>query len=1352
MNSSKLFKHVFLGFFIVSVTFTFFPIVFLNTTSQNEDIENQELSKNCQNSEYETGKLESSSPQDTITGTIEDREGKIYNSITTTNFNCYVNGEQPSLSDQPDIYIPDWELTYANMNFEDLKAINYTKDIETESSEFIYSSKFGPIYFYQKFSVRISQFVNNVSIFIQDINHPTEFTDENSWEVGIVNCTNDKIGTPNENETLGTLKKPHPTVYAAHWETFNFKDSGNGPTFLNISNTNWTIESGIKKYWFALKIKIPPDDTKTGGGPKFLYFSPDGENPNDKGEGDTFAVNPDFFTDKYYTNYVAENETLPDLGNYSYGNLTSFKYFDNDRYFVNSTYHVSLGLNIAIVEAKVYVEELEGYGVTFEDIADPTRRNEIDWWSQHYRYVNSINISFSANLSKNENFEYAYLLIENRTGGFEGLGLINQTNEDINTIFISDAWTKWYIINKYMNFSEGNSLTFRFQVYNDSTPNYFNMTINQLTVEIRELPRLNITVSYDPLIRETHYPNNVTVVNGTTSLSHNEAIESLNTIDEVRFEANASSNNASIEFEFNVLQGIDSSLFDVDDLQDWLFLQPNPIVPQIDIRITSNVSVVDSSNMSLSILEIYKGNNNVTHMSLEDNKSSWIAVDSRISNNSYAFSEETTNVTIIDPFATWTFMQLVNTSNNNLVRMRLRYVGNNTFEKFNITIDEFAFIIYVQNAISSDVTSKISFGLNSATLLPSDIIMQNFGSNISDNGYQRGLWSGVVSNGFPTQGSFSFNVSSIWPEITFNVVGTYLIEQDYNFEWEYELATSYEKVLWYVTGSFDFYDNNGQYNIPSTSRGFQVSVPNNWEMMELLNCTGTVCISDGGWSWTNYTSGMHDIINIYNISDGSWKAKFNSSISTMTISYNDTTNLKIDQEISESVLIPDYYGGDVRFEVLNSQEQVLYSDLTQLNASLSENSTSFSWNVFSTTQQPGVYYMKTYWSMYNDTHAFVSMTLREMNISLYPVKLEILNIDSYTNDTLQGTNIFIEGLLSYEETGEPIEGETVNIEIKDDKGNAIETLSDISNENGLIQVDYDLPAGYNSVFIGLSYGTNGTYYAATQSIETLTITLISPEQLFLNIFLMLLPYILPVVAGLTIALVLLRRHRSKLREKWADDALILDDLLKISYLMIIHKDVGVSIFDKQVGTSEFDPDLVGGFLQAISAFRSEIKRDEEAKEHKEEGFEMDYGDFKIILTDGNCVRTALISDGIPSLKLKHSQNNFTRAFEARFKEQVGKFDGDVTPYRDSEDLIERYFNTSLMYPLQLGKQTGVIKLNALEKVLVEVAEEIQKEKKFFFVSSLLSFGLAGRKESRDQIISAIISLKEKGVLEPINIE
>ncbi|MFX1489526.1 MAG: hypothetical protein ACFFBI_10280, partial [Promethearchaeota archaeon] len=221
-----------------------------------------------------------------------NRTGKYFENYTWTSSGCYINREQSALSIQPNIYSPNYNISHVNMTIENLRAINYTRNIEDGFSEFIIASTNGPTYIYQKFAIEVSQYVNNISILIQDINNPISFTDENSWEVAILNCSND--GNPNTLEALGTLKKAHPISYSAHWEVFNFKESKSGPIYLEISKTNVTIERGREKYWFAFRIKIPKDDSLTGGGPKFLYFNPDGEQAGNIGEGETFAISPDF--------------------------------------------------------------------------------------------------------------------------------------------------------------------------------------------------------------------------------------------------------------------------------------------------------------------------------------------------------------------------------------------------------------------------------------------------------------------------------------------------------------------------------------------------------------------------------------------------------------------------------------------------------------------------------------------------------------------------------------------------------------------------------------------------------------------------------------------------------------------------------------------------------------------------------------------------------------------------------------------------------------------------------------------------------------------------------------------------
>jgi len=178
----------------------------------------------------------SSPVNETVLGIIDQRDGKIFSDVSLSCPNCIINRYDSRLNQQPNINLQDWNLTHALMYFENIKAINYTRDIETDTNEFIESDKDNATYVYQKFSVEISQYINNVSLFIQDICDLENYNDENSWEIVILNCSNDIYGTPNA--TLSVLQNSHPTNIAAHWEIFNFFKSENGPVFLNISRTN----------------------------------------------------------------------------------------------------------------------------------------------------------------------------------------------------------------------------------------------------------------------------------------------------------------------------------------------------------------------------------------------------------------------------------------------------------------------------------------------------------------------------------------------------------------------------------------------------------------------------------------------------------------------------------------------------------------------------------------------------------------------------------------------------------------------------------------------------------------------------------------------------------------------------------------------------------------------------------------------------------------------------------------------------------------------------------------------------------------------------------------------------------
>ncbi|MFX1480214.1 MAG: Ig-like domain-containing protein [Promethearchaeota archaeon] len=1064
-----------------------------------------------------------------------NRTGKIFSNTTLINTNCYINRELPGLNTQPEIYIPYYNISHAKMSFENITAINYTRYIEEDFSEFITSSEEGPKYIFQKFSVEIDQYINNVSVLIQDINNPVSFTDENSWEITIVNCTN--TGTPNTEETLGILVKPHPLVYAAHWEVFDFKNSGLGPIYLDTSNTNMTIEHGTEKYWFAFRIKIPQDDTSSGGGPKFLYFNPDGEDANNIGEGATFAISPDFYFDDYTLNNVITSVVTN--GTYYEGSVDSYKNNDNDRYLIGDTNNATIEITFELQELKnsIYTY-LDLFLQVYKQLYSAIGRSDFNWWFDHYKYIFSFDFYLMVNVSDETSIESASLSIYNyKAHNWETLDydIINET-ETVLYFSIRDPLEKFAILSYMGNYplpTQNNTLKFKLEYIGRGIN--FNVSINQFKVEVGELANLDTIQPYDPLIQELYFSNGVNIINGTTSPFGSQTIESLQFNDEDYYKAQALSNNLTFFFTYNVLEDLDSSLWNVD-YYDWLASYPNPIVPLMDIRLTSNVSA--QNNLTLAALALYKGDIQFDILDEETNKGDWILMSDY---REFELENETTVVLPFDAGFTWIFLNILNESLNNEANFVLIYLTNETDDyQFNVSINEFSVNMYIQNAISSDISSSLGLGINSNTLTPSDIGLQNYGIDVTDNGIGKGTWEADIDHAEISQGFFEFNVTSKWHSIRFDVSGTYEL-----FKIQPFLEFIESPARQYMTGT----------------RFFSVRV---------------------------FESGGVPLDNI-----------------------------------------------EIIFEVINANNLTIYEST------------------------------------------------------------------SITNDQGIAT-----GQLKFENTGTHF---TVRIRFA---------------EAGI----------YTSAKILSEY-----------------IKVVSQYTLFMDSLMRYLPYIIGGIAAV-VAIVSIRSVKhSRQRRFWAGEAKILDDLLKIAYIMIIEKNSGVSIYDKQISLEGIDSDLISGFLQAISHFRTEIKKGSVSTE-KGKGFEMDYYDFKIIITDGEYVRVALILDGTPSEKLKESQIAFTESFESRYKSSLKSFSGDITEFRTSDDLIEKYFNVTFVYPLQLGKHYGVIKLKGLEKDLTEVAEQIQKERKFFFVSSLLNFGLAGRKASRDEIISAIISLKRKGMIIPAEIQ
>ena len=1073
---------------------------------------------------FSFSKSNSLGSSDTTVDLQDYKDGIVYTNITSVFSDAYIDDFQPILNNQPNIYIPDYLLSRVNMTFDNVTAINYTRVIEEEFTEFIYASRLGPTYVFQKFSIEISQFVNNVSIFIQDICDLTTYNDDNSWEIALVNCSED--GIPYNNETLGVLKKPHPQNFAAKWYSFDFLNSVNGAVFLNTSKTNWTIENNIIKYWFAIRIKIPPDDTFNDGGPKFLYFNPDDAPQTNKGEGETYAISPHFLKDIYFENNIAE--ALVINGTVLNGDIDSFKTIDGDRYVATQdTDNLTIGVRFEIANLTK-----TPYSYAFWAILAET--NPVWWSAIHHLVIFSLDVYLSINITNRANITSASIWMQDSNNPSTWVNISSSIdvfpdNDSLFVVKIRDPVEKGNFL-AFMNHSANgnNSMIFRLDYFSDGKP--FNISIDQATIEIAELETINEVKVYDPEVQELYYPNNVSIENGTAAIQSTTLLQ-LN--DDNFYFAQADTDNISAEFKLNVVPDLNSSLWSMD-IYEWMDLYPNPLIPQMQIGISANASITDPANLSVAILEVYKGNQSFSFLGTAENQLDWLPLSDI---NTFAEVGETTYAEILPSNYTWIFMQLLNASDQNSLTLRLRFVGNGGFSKFNISIDQMSVTFFIKNAYSSDISVKIGMGLMESNLDVTHINLRNFGADIAYNGPQTGLWLADISDGTPIQGFYEFNVTSIWPIIEFDVKGIYEL----------------------------------------------------YKLRPLL-----------------------DFINIF------------------------------EEQYSE---------GPNPFSV-----KALY------------------WN------------------------------------------------------------------------GDPVTNIEIKFEVLDTNGRIISETTAITNDQGIAIASVDLTdTGYDFI-IRASFVEKGILTSSTTN--SVSFRVVNGWVTFMDYLIALLPYILLLLSILALTGWVMHRKKITLREIWAKDALILDDLLKISYILVLHKEIGVGLYSQQVSYDKLDPDLISGFLHAISQFRRELKKGIEDESTTGKTMEMDYYDSKIVITDGDIIRVALILDGKPSNELKEKQMKFTEHFERNHNKylKVDGFDGDVTRFKETYILVEEYFNISLMYPFQLGRGWESEKVSELQKSLLKVAEQMEKEKNFFFISSLINYGIAGRREARDSIISAVLTLKERGLI------
>ncbi|MHA2427453.1 MAG: hypothetical protein ACXADB_05455 [Candidatus Hermodarchaeia archaeon] len=249
--------------------------------------------------------------------------------------------------------------------------------------------------------------------------------------------------------------------------------------------------------------------------------------------------------------------------------------------------------------------------------------------------------------------------------------------------------------------------------------------------------------------------------------------------------------------------------------------------------------------------------------------------------------------------------------------------------------------------------------------------------------------------------------------------------------------------------------------------------------------------------------------------------------------------------------------------------------------------------------------------------------------------------------------------------------------------------------------------------------------------------------------------VIPLGAGLSYRrYVMLPKRRRKLA-KYQAIADTFSDVANLNRLLVLQKESGICVFDPFAEESQ-DATLVAGFLQAISTFGHDLADSPGlANGEKEEATlrELTYEGFRILIHDGQFVRNALVLSGKPSDQLRERLENFTTAFEKRYRKDFENWDGRVDQFNGASDLVEEIFLISLRHPHSVAKRKPRnVQLTSLESDIYKLSKELTLDREYVFLGQILSTYLTAAKTDKREALMAIYQLRVKGVFRPIQLD
>ena len=375
------------------------------------------------------------------------------------------------------------------------------------------------------------------------------------------------------------------------------------------------------------------------------------------------------------------------------------------------------------------------------------------------------------------------------------------------------------------------------------------------------------------------------------------------------------------------------------------------------------------------------------------------------------------------------------------------------------------------------------------------------------------------------------------------------------------------------------------------------------------------------------------------------------------------------------------------------------------------------------------------------------------NLTLLPRYSISVSIDSFLDDITAGEDFWIAFNVSIilNSPTEPLEGALVILTPIID-GIPENQITETTNSSGIVVFEFTIPSDAKNLSLSLTLEGEFNYESKFSAFSDFTVNPPKSEGIPFEVILTyLIIFAIAIgVGGGSLAVykgVVVPKKREKARILM-EVKTIFDDAINLEHILILYKGTGTCIFFKSFGSEQVDPELISGFISAISSFGKDLVSQEELNE-------ITYGDKMLLISDGEFTRAALVLGKKASLILRKNTMEFINVFEKTYDNELPNWRGQLNIFRSAGTIIDEMLSTSIILPHEISYEFSNVK--SLKTVhsrdVLKIANHLIKdtERKFFFIATLLKEATEKTSKDTAEIFMGIKELRDQRILIPIEI-